>query len=110
MSSHPSLRGYDLLRNPHLNRGSAFTLAERDAYGLHGLLPARVFTLEEQVQRTLLNLRRTATPLGKYITLARLMDRNDTVYYRALIDHISELMPIVYTRTRASWSRRRARR
>lgn len=99
MSSHPSLRGYDLLRNPHLNRGSAFTLAERDAYGLHGLLPARVFTLEEQVQRTLLNLRRTATPLGKYITLARLMDRNDTVYYRALIDHISELMPIVYTPT-----------
>lgn len=99
MSSLPPLRGHDLLRNPHLNRGSAFTLAERDAYGLHGLLPARVFTLEEQVQRTLLNLRRTATPLGKYITLARLMDRNDTVYYRALIDHISELMPIVYTPT-----------
>jgi malate dehydrogenase (oxaloacetate-decarboxylating)(NADP+) len=99
MSSLPALRGYDLLRNPHLNRGSAFTLEQRDAYGLHGLLPARVFTLEEQVQRTLLNLRRTATPLGKYITLARLMDRNQTVYYRALIDHISELMPIVYTPT-----------
>ncbi|MBL0179068.1 MAG: NAD-dependent malic enzyme [Gemmatimonadetes bacterium] len=99
MSPLSAPRGYDLLRNPHLNRGSAFTLEERDAYGLHGLLPARVFTLEEQVQRTLLNLRRTATPLGKYITLARLMDRNQTVYYRALIDHISELMPIVYTPT-----------
>ena len=99
MSPLSALRGYDLLRDPHLNRGSAFTLDERDTYGLHGLLPARVFTLEEQVQRTLLNLRRTATPLGRYITLARLMDRNQTVYYRALIDHISELMPIVYTPT-----------
>ncbi len=99
MSAPSNPRGYDLLRNPQFNRGSAFTLAERDSYGLHGLLPARVFTLEEQVQRMLLNLRRTATPLGKYITLARLMDRNQTVYYRALIDHISELMPIVYTPT-----------
>jgi malate dehydrogenase (oxaloacetate-decarboxylating)(NADP+) len=99
MSSLPAPRGYDLLRNPHLNRGSAFTLEERDAYGLHGLLPARVFTIEEQVQRTLLNVRRTATPLGRYIHLARLMDRSETLFYRVLIEHITELMPIVYTPT-----------
>ncbi|MDX2263306.1 MAG: NAD-dependent malic enzyme [Gemmatimonadales bacterium] len=99
MSPLPALRGYDLLRNPHLNRGSAFTMEERDAYGLHGLLPGRVFTLEQQVERALLNIRRTATPLGRYINLARLIDRNETVFYRALTDHISELMPIVYTPT-----------
>ena len=99
MSSLPAPRGYDLLRNPHLNRGSAFTLAERDAYGLHGLLPARVFTIDEQVQRTLLNVRRTATPLGRYIHLARLMDRSETLFFRVLIKHITELMPIVYTPT-----------
>ncbi len=99
MSPLPALRGYDLLRNPHLNRGSAFTMEERDACGLHGLLPARVFTLAQQVERALLNIRRTATPLGRYINLARLIDRNETVFYRALTDHISELMPIVYTPT-----------
>ncbi len=99
MTTQSAPRGYHLLRNPHLNRGSAFTLAERDEYGLHGLLPARVFTLDEQVERMLLNIRRTATPLGKYITLARLIERNETVFYRSLMDHISELMPIVYTPT-----------
>ncbi len=99
MSSLPGLRGADLLRNPHFNRGSAFTLEERDDHGLHGLLPARVFTIEEQIQRMLLNVRRTATPLGKYITLARLLERNETLFYRTVMDHITELMPIIYTPT-----------
>jgi malate dehydrogenase (oxaloacetate-decarboxylating)(NADP+) len=99
MPSSSANFGYSLLRNPHLNRGSAFSMEERSRYGLHGLLPARVFTLEEQVNRALLNIRRTATPLGRYINLARLIDRNETVFYRALTDHISELLPIVYTPT-----------
>ena len=99
MSTHSAPRGYDLLRNPHLNRGSAFTLEERDAYGLNGLLPARVFTIDEQVQRTLLNVRRTATPLGRYIHLARLMDRSETLFFRVVTKHITEMMPIVYTPT-----------
>ena len=99
MSSRPTPRGYDLLRNPHLNRGSAFTLEERDTYGLHGLIPARVFTMEEQMDRALLNVRRTATSLGRYINLARLMERNETLFYRLVIDHITELVPIIYTPT-----------
>ncbi|MEP6780738.1 MAG: NAD-dependent malic enzyme, partial [Gemmatimonadaceae bacterium] len=93
------LRGYDLLRNPHLNRGSAFTMEERDEFGLHGLVPARVFTLDEQVERALGNVRRTATPLGKYINLARLLERNETVFYRVVIQHVTEMMPIIYTPT-----------
>ncbi|MEP6836136.1 MAG: NAD-dependent malic enzyme [Gemmatimonas sp.] len=99
MNSRPALRGYDLLRNPHLNRGSSFTMEERDLYGLHGLVPARVFTLDEQVERALGNVRRTATPLGRYINLARLLERNETVFYRVVIQHITEMMPIVYTPT-----------
>lgn len=99
VSPRPNPRGYDLLRNPHLNRGSAFTLEERDAYGLHGLIPARVFTMEEQVERALLNVRRTATDLGRYINLARLMERNETLYFRVVIDNITELVPIIYTPT-----------
>jgi len=99
MTPRPALRGYDLLRNPHLNRGSAFTMEERDMYGLHGLVPARVFTIDEQAERALGNVRRTATPLGRYINLARLLERNETVFYRVVIQHITEMMPIVYTPT-----------
>lgn len=99
MNPRPALRGYDLLRNPHLNRGSAFTMEERDEYGLHGLIPARVFTIDEQADRALGNVRRTATPLGRYINLARLLERNETVFYRVVIQHITEMLPIIYTPT-----------
>ena len=92
-------RGADPLRDPALNKGSAFTLAERDALGFRGLLPPRVCTIDEQIVRVMENLRRKESPLEKYIFLAALQGRNQTLFYRVLIDHIEELMPIVYTPT-----------
>ena len=91
--------GSDPLRNPALNKGTAFTPAERDALGLHGLLPPRVCTIDEQIVRVMENLRRKESPLEKYIFLAALQGRNQTLFYRVLMDHLEELMPIVYTPT-----------
>ena len=91
--------GIGLLRDPNLNKGSAFTLEEREALGLTGLLPPRVHTLEEQVQRILENLRKQSTDIERYVYLIALQDRNKTLFYRVLLDNIEELMPIVYTPT-----------
>lgn len=92
-------RGAALLTHPLLNKGTAFTERERDALGLRGLLPPRVFTLKEQTRRVLANLRRKTDPLEKYIFLTTLQNRNETLFYRLLQDHVEELMPIVYTPT-----------
>jgi malate dehydrogenase (oxaloacetate-decarboxylating)(NADP+) len=94
-----SARGVDVLRDPAINKGTAFTDAERDALDLHGLLPPNVSTLEAQVGRVLENFRRKATALEKYIDLAGLHDRNWTLFYRVLMDHPDEMTPIVYTPT-----------
>ena len=75
-------RGVQILHDPRLNKGTAFTEAERDALGLRGLLPPRVFTQEEQEQRILANLRRLVTPLDKYLLLVALLDRNEQLFYR----------------------------
>jgi malate dehydrogenase (oxaloacetate-decarboxylating)(NADP+) len=91
--------GYALIKDPVLNKGTAFTEEERDALGIRGLLPPRVHTQEEQVTRVLENLRRKTTDLDKYIFLVGLQDRNKTLFYRVLIDNTEELMPIVYTPT-----------
>ena len=99
MELDPPLRGHDLLQHPRHNREMAFTDAEREAMGLRGLLPPRVVTLEEQVQRSLAHLERKPTPLDKYIYLTGLLDRNETLFYRTVLDHIAELMPIIYTPT-----------
>jgi malate dehydrogenase (oxaloacetate-decarboxylating)(NADP+) len=98
---HPEdfLTGLALLRDKDLNKGMAFTLKERDAFGLRGLLPPRVHTVEEQVMRVMESIRRKPTDLGKYIYLAALQERNNTLFYRVLLDHIDELMPIIYTPT-----------
>lgn len=92
-------RGEALLHDPLLNKGTAFTLAERDALGLRGLLPPNVHTMEEQLARVLENYRHKATDLERYIHLVSLQDRNETLFYRLVIDHIEELMPIIYTPT-----------
>jgi len=92
-------RGRDLLQDPVLNKGTAFTEIEREALGLRGLLPPRVVTLEEQVTRILESVRRKPTDIGKYITLMALHDRNQTLFYRIILDHLQEMMPIVYTPT-----------
>ncbi len=92
-------RGIAILRDPSLNKGTAFTPAERDMLGLRGMLPPRVFTQQERVEHALGCLRRKPNDLERYMYLSGLQDRNERLFYRTLIDHIEELAPIVYTPT-----------
>jgi malate dehydrogenase (oxaloacetate-decarboxylating)(NADP+) len=88
-----------ILHDPYLNKGSAFTEEERDKLGLRGLLPPHVANMDEQTARVMKNLRAKDDDLEKYIFLVGLQERNKTLFYRVLIDHMEELMPIVYTPT-----------
>jgi len=92
-------RGVDLLRDPMLNRGTAFTEAERDALGLQGLLPPRVATQDEQESRILENLRRLPDDLEKFVLLQGLHNRNRALFVRTIIDYPDEIMPLIYTPT-----------
>lgn len=92
-----SLTGEELLENPLFNKGSAFTAAERHELGLLGLLPPHVATMDEQLARTYENYQRKNTDLERYIFLASLHDRNETLFYSLLHEHIREMSPIVYT-------------
>lgn len=94
-----SERGNELLQDPALNKGTAFTDEERRALGLLGLLPPGVSTLEQQMARVLENFRREATPLDQYIYLRSLQDRNETLFHAVLIAHLEEMAPVVYTPT-----------
>ncbi len=91
--------GPALLRDPLLNKGTAFTDAERDALGLRGLLPPTVITQEQQLARVLDNLRRQPTDLDKFINLSALRDRNEMLFIRVVMDHPDEIMPLIYTPT-----------
>ncbi|HXZ75585.1 MAG TPA: NAD-dependent malic enzyme, partial [Streptosporangiaceae bacterium] len=92
-------RGYSVLSDPWLNKGTAFTEPERAALGLTGLLPSRVLTLDQQARRAYRQCSRQASDLDKNIYLTALHDRNEVLFYRVLTDHLSELLPIVYTPT-----------
>jgi malate dehydrogenase (oxaloacetate-decarboxylating)(NADP+) len=91
--------GVELLHDPRLNKGTAFTEEEREALGLTGLLPARIHTQDEQVARVMENYRRKETDLGKYVHMIALQDRNENLFYRVVLDHLEEMMPIIYTPT-----------
>lgn len=90
-------RGLDVLRDPILNRGTAFTLEEREAYGLTGLLPPHIHTQADQAERFLIAFRKLADPLDKFVALNALHDRNEDLFFQILCDHIDEMQPIVYT-------------
>jgi malate dehydrogenase (oxaloacetate-decarboxylating) len=86
-----------VLEQPLLNKGSAFPAEERRTLGLLGLLPPHVATLEDQLARTYENYTRKTTNLERYIFLASLQDRNETLFYRLVLEHMREMSPIVYT-------------
>lgn len=91
--------GVELLHDPALNKGTAFTEEERDALGLRGLLPPHAHSQDEQVMRVLENFRRKPTDLERYIFMIALQDRNETLFYRVVLDNLEQMMPIIYTPT-----------
>lgn len=99
-ASTPALhQGVNVLNDPLRNKGTAFTDAERDDLKLRGLLPPRVHSIAEQELRVLRNVRNKPTDLERYLDLIALQDRNETLFYRVVMNHIEEMMPLIYTPT-----------
>ena len=96
---HTKLRGQQILADPRLNRGTAFSYAERHELGLTGLIPPAHVTLEQQVDRVYAQYLRQPSDLAKNVLLAELRDRNEVLFYKLLITHLTEMLPIVYTPT-----------
>src|SRR5579871_1427497 len=94
-----TLRGMDCLDSPLLNKGTAFSDLERTQFGLHGLLPPQLETLNEQAVRAYEAYKRKDDDLERHIYLRALQDTNEVLFYRLLLDHIDEMMPAVYTPT-----------
>jgi malate dehydrogenase (oxaloacetate-decarboxylating)(NADP+) len=94
-----SPHGLALLRDPLLNKGTAFTEKERDALGLRGFLPAAVLSMHAQAERVMTNLRCLPGDLEKYVALNSLHDRNEALFFRVVCDHIDEIQPLIYTPT-----------
>ncbi len=99
MSNDPNPTGFEILFNPALNKGTAFSEEERKKYKLCGLLPPRVSDPDVQLHRAMENMRRKYYDIERYIFLSALQNRNERLYYRAIIEHIEEVMPLVYTPT-----------
>src|SRR5271163_4836630 len=98
-SSHPAATGADLLHNPHLNRGSTFSLAERRALRIEGLLPPVPDTIETQIARVHTQLAMLDNDLQKYLFLTDLQSRNEVLFYAVLMSDPATFMPLVYTPT-----------
>jgi malate dehydrogenase (oxaloacetate-decarboxylating)(NADP+) len=92
-------RNIELLHNNALNKSTAFTREEREAYGLRGLLPYAVSNQDIQIQRLMENIRRKDSDIEKYILLSGLQDRNERLFFRLVVEHIEQIMPIIYTPT-----------
>jgi len=93
------VKGVDWLNNPVFNKGTAFTDAEREVLGLRGLLPPHVHTMEDQVVRVTKNSHSKPNDLERYVQIVSLQDRNETLFYRVIMDNLEEMMPIIYTPT-----------
>ncbi|XP_071819248.1 NADP-dependent malic enzyme-like isoform X1 [Apostichopus japonicus] len=98
-SLYSKVKGDKVLRSPNYNKGTAFTLRERQALGIHGLLPPVVSTAPVQEERILRNLAHQSNDLDRYVQLMDLQDRNEKLFYRVLCNHLEEMMPIIYTPT-----------
>lgn len=94
-----SLRGKELLRNPLLNKGTAFTEEEREMFQLKGLLPHGISSMHEQLKRRYINFKQKTSHIGRYRCLMDLQNRNETLFYRFCLEHIEEMLPYVYTPT-----------
>ncbi|KFD70198.1 hypothetical protein M514_03287 [Trichuris suis] len=92
-------RGWDVLQDPRVNKGTAFSIKERQALGIHGLLPPSVLTPQQQAQRIIANLDSLPNDLQRYMALTSLQDRNEKLFYRVLCENVDKYMPIVYTPT-----------
>ncbi len=92
-------RGVNLIQSPLLNKGTAFSAEERRTFGLEGLIPHESKTLEQQARRVYAQISRHDEDIEKYAAIAALRDRNETLFYRVLLEHLEEFMPIVYTPT-----------
>ncbi|CAF0791280.1 unnamed protein product [Adineta steineri] len=99
MTTRRFLTGYDVLLDRRANKGTAFSIEERQTYRIHGLLPPTVATPELQVERFMDNLRNMPDDLSRYIALAALQDRNEKLFYRVAMTYTQEIMPLVYTPT-----------
>ena len=99
-----ALTGSALLRNPYLNKGSAFTENERVEFKLNGLLPKQSNSLQEQVTRAYDQYNTHRTPLGKNAFMTGMKAQNEVLYYRLIQDHLKEMFPIIYTPTEAGES------
>ncbi len=98
-SQQPAPRGLEVLQNPALNKATAFTSEERERYKLRGLLPPAICSQETQLSRTLENLRRKAHDIERFIYLQALAARNERLFYRLVLDHVDEILPLIYTPT-----------
>ena len=99
MTDKSKLRGADVLRDASLNKSTAFTMAEREALGLRGLLPPTVNTQQQQMQRILANIRRKGSDIERYIALRALQVRSEKLFFKVVVDNIEEIMPLIYTPT-----------
>ncbi len=93
------LVGQELVQNPMFNKGTAFTVQERRTLGLEGFLPAAVSSMEQQLDRAYGNFRRQPDDLARHEYMSDLQDRNETLYYRLILEHLREMLPIIYTPT-----------